>query len=42
MGMLKSKLKKEDREKIKIRLEKREELIDCKVGDFRDNWNDSK
>lgn len=32
----------EDREKIKIWLEKREEVIDCKVGDFLDAWNDSK
>jgi uncharacterized protein YggL (DUF469 family) len=32
----------EDREKIKIWLEKREEVIDCKVGHFLDAWNDSK
>ncbi len=31
-----------DREKIKIWLEKREEVIDCKVGDFLNAWNDSK
>lgn len=32
----------EDREKIKIWLEKRQEVIDCTVGNFLDAWNDSK
>jgi len=32
----------EDREKIKIWLAKREEVIGCKTGDFLDAWNDSK
>ena len=31
----------EDREQIKIWLEKREEVVDYKVGDFVDTWNES-
>ncbi len=32
----------EDREKIKFWLAKRDEVIDCEVGDFLDAWNDTK
>ncbi len=32
----------EAKEKVKGWLEKREEVIDCKVGNFPDVWNDSK
>ena len=31
-----------DREKIKVWLENRREVIDCKVGEFLDAWNNPK